>query len=68
MSPLEAAEAASYDRERRNYSYAEIARELGVSIGRVQRIEDDALTKCLFWCQDHGLRLEDLIDRRRRYS
>lgn len=63
MIPQEFVRSGPDTVSRTGMTYQEVADELGVSVRTVQNWEDDALTKCLFWCIDNGYRLEDLLSR-----
>ena len=66
MIPLQRVEPTDPYRETpTGYTYGEIATELGESIGSIQKLEREALVKCLMWCYDNGYKLEDLIDVRK---
>jgi hypothetical protein len=43
-------------------SYDAIARELKLSVAKVQEIEAEALTKCRVWCDKNDLSLADLLE------
>ncbi len=60
MSTLQPLEPES--REEGHMTYQEIADALGVSRGSVQRAEEDALVKCLTWCNRHQVRFRDMLD------
>jgi DNA-directed RNA polymerase sigma subunit (sigma70/sigma32) len=42
-------------------STREVGKLLGVSANRVSQVERRALAKCLAWCEQRGLSLDDLL-------
>jgi hypothetical protein len=51
----------SRDRRTGGASLDEVAAELGVTRQRAHQIEREALAKCRVWCEDHGIRLRDVL-------